>query len=76
MTWLLFSETSTDMAADLILFNQTCNDAWAAGRGESKTDMRTGPIILEQTCPLIQCNSTQHSCKFGSMVTYIIAGAM
>ena len=41
MTWPLFSETSTDMPADLVLFNQTCNDAWAAGWGK-----------VEQTCAL------------------------
>ena len=60
------------MCAGSVPHNQTCimvnmsadPEAMMPGQlvGKSRTDMRTSPIILEQTCPLIQCNSTQHSC--------------
>ena len=41
--------------------------------GASITDMHTGRVQLKQICLLIQCNSTQNSCKLGAIETYIIA---
>ena len=44
--------------------------------GAIRSDMHTGWVQLEQTCLLIQCNSTQHSRLLNAIVTYTIAGAL
>ena len=47
ITWPLFSETSTDMPADLLLFNQTCLMVhWKSKRKAA------WPMPLHQTCQL------------------------
>ena len=40
MTWPLFSKTSTDMSADLVLFNQTCETL----------SVKTATLSIQHTC--------------------------
>ena len=61
ITWPLFSETSTDMSADLVLFNQTCLLVhWKSKRKAA------WPMPLDQTCQLtiwILINTTYMPCR-------------
>ena len=55
MTWPLFSETSKDMPADLVLFNQTCLLVhWKSKRKATAppSDMPTYTVKLYQPRPL------------------------
>ena len=45
MTWPLFSKASTDMSADLVLFNQTCETLSA----------KTATLSIQHTCRVESC---------------------
>ena len=63
MTWPLFSETSTDMPGDLVLFNQTCLLVhWKSKRKATPSDMSNNSVKLyQQDCYIV--NTTYMPCR-------------